>query len=223
MDFFNLPKNTIVNRVVPKNSFDKHTNTKQKKQFSDKVLRITWIHKLSGKTTNLKSKEIHEIQIFKIELKVPEEIPQVLSTVDKAIPYPIIFCIQYEEKVYFSASVKHLHPTNENIAVIDWAFSSNWYPLSNFPYKLNLKSSLDFVFKDFCIQLSGRDDLRAKSLGKLVEFHQEKYALETEIEKLKQQISKSKSYKRKVELNLELREKEKALKQFNFDSRMIPR
>jgi len=211
MNFFELPINTRVNRVIPKNTFDSYTNTKQKKLFTDKISRITWTHKLSKKTTNLKSIHIEEIQVFNVELKIFEPIPQLLIIIDKAIPYPIIFNIHHEGKVYCSTSIKHEHPTNENNAIIDWTFATDWMELSQFRYNLNLKVSLDEVHKDFCIQLSRRDDMRKKSINQIVEFHKEKYALESEIDKLNLQISRSKIFKEKVELNLKVKEKEKSL------------
>ena len=36
----NLPKSTVVKKVIPKNAFDAYTNTKQKKAFADKIVRI---------------------------------------------------------------------------------------------------------------------------------------------------------------------------------------
>ncbi len=211
MELLKLPINTQVNRVIPKNTFDSYTNTRQKKLFTDKVLRIAWTHKLSKQTTNLPSKEIKEIQVFRIELKTCEAIPQILSIIDKAIPYPIIFIIHYEEKVYCATSIKHPHPTNENNAVVDWTFTSDWMEATKFSLKLNLKGSIEEAHKDFCLQLSGREDLKKKSMDQIVKFHQEKHALELEIEKLKQQISRSRRFKEKVELNLKLKEKEKEL------------
>lgn len=214
MDILKLPISTQVNRVIPKNTFDSYTNTKQKKLFTDKVLRITWTHKLSKETTNLPSIDIEEIQIFKIELKTCEAIPQVIGIIDKAIPYPIIFFIQYGEKVYSATSIKHPHPTNQNNTVVDWTFTSDWIETSQISLKLSLKGSIDETHKDFCLQLSGRDDLKKKSIGQIVEFHQEKFALESEIEKIKQQILRSKRFKEKVELNLKLKGKEKELNHF---------
>lgn len=209
MEIFNLSVNTKVNRVIPKNTFESYTNTKQKKEFTDKVIRIIWTNKLSQSTTNLKCVETQEIQIFKIELKIFEKIPQIISIIDKAIPYPIIFIIQYKEQSYFSTSVKHPHPTNEDNAVIDWTFNSDWKENTIPPYQINLKSSLDEVHKDFCIQLSGNQELKGKHINKIVEYQKEKYSLENEINKLKQQITRSKSFKEKVELNLRLKELEK--------------
>jgi hypothetical protein len=211
MELLKLPINTQVNRIIPKNTFDSYTNTRQKKLFTDKVLRIMWLHKLSKLTTNLPSKDIQEIQVFRIELKACEAIPQILNIIDKAIPYPIIFLVQCGEKVYCATSVKHPHPTNENNSVVDWTFTSDWMEATKFSLKLNLKGSIDEAHKDFCLQLSGRYDLKKKSIDQIVKFQQEKQALESEIGKLKQQISRSKRFKEKVELNLRLKEKEKEL------------
>ncbi len=216
MDFFDLPKNTAVRRVVPKNAFDSYTNTKQKKQLVDKVHRITWTHKLSALTVNLSAVQIKEIQVFKIELRLLEEIPELLKVIDKAIPYPIIFFVQFEEQAYLATSSKHLHPINEDNAIIDWSFTSQWFPLANVPYKLNLKVSLDQVHKDLCLQLSGKTKEQISSMEELVSNQQRKLDLEKSIAKITAQISKSKQFNEKVKLNLKLKlkEKEKELKNY---------
>lgn len=87
MDFFNLPKSTKFGKVIPKNSFDAFTDTKQKKAFSDCIKRITWTNKLSKETINLIGKDIEEIQVFRIELKQKVEISKLLEVIDKAISY----------------------------------------------------------------------------------------------------------------------------------------
>ena len=212
MEHFNLPRSTQVNRVVPKNAFDVYTNTKQKKGFTDKILRITWTHKLSADTINLDGTDISEIQLFKIELKEFSTITPIIEIIDKAIPYPIIFWVQHEDYVYLSTSAKHPHPIKEDIAVIDWTFTTNWSKGKAIEqYQLNLKQSLDAIFKDFCLQLAGKTDLKSQSLGVIVEQEQAINALEKEITKLKGQVKKSKQFNRKVELNRALQAKEKEL------------
>jgi hypothetical protein len=89
MELFKLPHTAKVNRVIPKNAFDSYTTAKQKKQFTYLIARITWTHKLSKDTVNLEGKDIKEIQVFRIELKVKEEIQTVLDIIDKSIPYNI--------------------------------------------------------------------------------------------------------------------------------------
>ena len=79
MELFNLPNTTKVNKVIPKNTFDSYTTTKQKKLFSELIARIIWTYKISTDTVNLVAKEIKEIQVFRIELKVKQDIQQVLE------------------------------------------------------------------------------------------------------------------------------------------------
>ena len=131
MDFFNLPSRTKVGRVVPKNAFDEYTNTKQKKLFIDCIQRITWTHKLSADTLNLDTKDIQEIQVFKVELKQKSDILKILEIINKSIPYHIVFWVEHNQEAYISTASKHPHPTNEDIAVIDWTFTSDWFNKDN--------------------------------------------------------------------------------------------
>lgn len=213
MDFFNLPSRTKVGRVVPKNAFDEYTNTKQKKQFTDGIQRITWTHKLSSETVNLEAKDIKEIQVFKVELKEQTDILKILEIINKAIPYHIVFWVEFKEQAYISTAAKHPHPTNEDISVVDWTFASEWFNMATTPFQFNLKSSLDTVFKDLCVQLTGKPDLSKKSMDSILQNQQEIDQLKKEIAKLKSAISRSKQFNEKVDLNLKLKEAEKNLNQ----------
>lgn len=204
MEVFNLPSSAKVGKVIPKNAFESYTNTRLRKLLIDIIARITWLYKLSPETLNLEANEIKEIQIFKIELKVKDEIPAILDLIDKAIPYNIIFIIEKDVEIYLSTSVKHPHPLNDNNAVIDWRFRTDWFLSNENKYSLNLKKSLDAVYHDFCNQLSGAPKMASKSLKDLVEYKQQVYTLEKEIEKLKTSITNCKQFNRKVELNLKL-------------------
>lgn len=207
MELFNLPNTARVNRVIPKNAFDAYTNSKQKKLFTDQILRITWIQKLSPETVNLESKEIKEIQIFKIELKIREEIQPLIEIIDKAIPYNIIFIIEASGSIYLTTSIKHPHPINNDNSVIDWTFKTAWFSPSLNTYSLNLKKSLDAVYHDFCTQLSGDRRGASKTLQDLVHYNKQIDDLEKEITQLKKNIKNSKQYKYKVELNLLLKQR----------------
>lgn len=210
--FTNLPPTTIFGRVIPKNAFDKFTNTKQKKQFTDLVSRISWTHKLSKKTINLKAEEIEEIQIFKIELKSKIEISQLLNLIDKSISYHIIFWIQYADEAYISASLKHPNPVNEDVSVIDWSFVSEWFKISDLKYSLKLKESIDLIIKDLCVQLSGKPEMIKKSTSDFIDYERRVQQLKSEIKKLNASIKKDPQFNRKVELNLQLKSKEAELK-----------
>lgn len=213
MDFFDLPARTKVGRVIPKNAFEKYSNAKQKKLFKEGIKRITWTHKLSTDTINLPAGEVTEIQLFKIELKSKLDILKLLELISKAIPYHIIFWVTIEERAYISTAAKHSHPTNENVAVIDWVFSSDWFSVEETPYKLNLKTSLDAVFKDLCIQLSDKPDLTEQPIDDIIKKQQEIGRLKKKIDKLEAAVKRSKQFKEKVELNMQLKEIEKELEE----------
>jgi len=212
MEYFDLPKRTKVGRVIPKKSFAQYTNTKQQKIFTDKIQRITWTNKLSVETINLEGEDIKELQLFKIELKTFASIPQVLEIIDRSIPYAIIFSVHFEDNMYLSTSAKHAHPLNENKAVLDWTFSTSWFKNNTITkYQLNLKKSLDAVYKDFCLQVSGKLEMQSKPFNVIIENEQSIHRLEKEIDRLKSKIKKCKQFNQKVELNMELQGKEREL------------
>lgn len=215
MDFFNLPVRTKVGRVVPKNAFDEYTNTKQKKLFTDCIQRISWTHKLSADTVNLDAKHIQEIQVFKVELKQKSDILKILEIINKSIPYHIVFWVEHDQEAYISTASKHSHPTNDDVAVIDWTFTSDWFNKDDNSYAFNLKGSLDAVFKDLCVQLTGKPELDKQSLDSILKNQQEVDSLKNEISKLKSAISRSKQFNHKVELNQKLHRLEFKLKSLN--------
>jgi hypothetical protein len=208
MDLFNLPPTTAVNRVVPKNAFDSYATARQKKLFTNLVLRITWTHKLSSKTINLDGTEIKEIQLFRIELKEKEDIRPVLEIIDKAIPYPIIFIVEYEGSIYLSTSPKHPHSVKPDNCVIDWTFKTDWIMAADNKYHLNLHKNLDAIYQDFCTQLSGTPQFTQKSIHDLVAHSQLVDSLQKEISRLKASITKARQFKQKMELNMRLKETE---------------
>jgi AmiR/NasT family two-component response regulator len=214
MDFFNLPSRTNVGRVVPKNAFDKYTNTRQKKLFSDGIQRITWTHKLSTETVNLDAKDIKEIQVFKIDLKERSNILKILELINQAIPYCIVFWVEFKDQAYISTAAKHPHPTNEDVSVVDWAFTSDWFKTATTPYHFNLRTSLDAVFKDLCVQLTRRPGLFKKSMAFILQNQQEIDQLKNELAKLKSAISRSMQFNEKVDLNLKLKEVETKLNKY---------
>jgi hypothetical protein len=217
MELFSLPISTRVNRVIPKNAFDSYTSAKQKKLFTELITRISWLYKISPETINLESKEIKEIQIFRIELKVKQEIPLVLDIIDKSIPYNIIFIVEYDGSVYLSTSSKHKHPINEDNSVIDWTFKSEWFKPSENHYSLELRKSIDTIYHDFCVKLSGKTNMAARPIQELIHLKKNIDSLEREISKLKTAIAGTKQFNSKVELNLKLKKLEAELANMNID------
>ncbi len=200
---FDLPKSTKIQKVIPKNAFDSYTNLRQKKLFSEKIQRITWANKIAFDTIGITGVEVSEIQLFRIELKEKTIIKDLLSIIEKSIPYHIIFWIEYGNEFYISTSAKHIHPQNENMAVIDYTFTTGWKLIEDNTYKIELKNNLDWIFKNVCDQLKSVDT-ETKSISDLVDKQKQRDAILKEIEKLKSEIAKCKQFSKKVELNLKL-------------------
>ena len=207
-----LPHTSIVNRVVQKNSFDKFINTKQKKLFSEYVDKIKWANKLSTQTVKLEGKDIKEIQVFEILLKKKHTAEDVLNIIDRFIPYHIIFVLRFDNELMYSVAQKHPNPNSEDNSVVDWRFTSNWVNDSADAFKLNLKKSLDDVFTDFCLQVSGKVENQNKSLQEIIGKEQKRKQLLIDINKLESEIKSCKQFNLKVELNLKLNEKKIELK-----------
>jgi len=201
---FNLPKSTIVKKVIPKNAFDAYTNTRQKKIFSEKILRITWTNKVSQDTINITGKDVLEIQFFDIELKDKLNIKDLLVIIDKAIPYHIIFTIKFNDEYYISTSAKHIHPTNDDNAVIDYTFSTDWRNENDMLLSIELKSNLDWIYKSFCSQFISSEK-KSKNLQEIIENEKRLDSIKKEIDKIKSEISRCKQFNKKVELNLQLK------------------
>ncbi|WGP04829.1 DUF4391 domain-containing protein [Bacillus subtilis] len=79
---------------VPKGKFYELGNvgTAVREMFVSEVHRITWIYKLAEETINLPgSTGVPEVQVFQIDTHCNDVSEPVLTAIDKAIPYPIVF------------------------------------------------------------------------------------------------------------------------------------
>ena len=199
-----LPTSTIVDKIVPKNSFDEYATTKQKKLLTSFVARIKWLHKLSNQTVNLQGKEVIEIQVFELELKEQTNINELLLLINRVIPYPILFVIRHNEEIMYSISKKHTHPTNENQAVVDWTFSTSWKNVLEDEFEISLSNSLDSVFQEICFKISGKNQGKEKDIETFIAKEQQLKQLNSEIEKTQKAIDKCRQFNKRVELNQKL-------------------
>ena len=98
---YNFPKAAGFGRMLAKSKIYAHAtpSSKVKELFVKEIEKITWSYKLSPTTINLPASEgVQEIQVFTISLKTGKLSPDVLHTIDKAIPSPILFELKYGGK-----------------------------------------------------------------------------------------------------------------------------
>lgn len=97
---YRWPAAAKFDRRVPKEKFYGHGTVTPavREKFVAEVQRITWAYKLAETTINLAgSTAVPEIQIFEIDAKCRDVTESVLTSIDKAIPFPIIFEINRDD------------------------------------------------------------------------------------------------------------------------------
>ena len=175
----------------------KHT---ERIEFSKYIQRITWKYKLAESTIRIKKwKKVEEIQIFEILLKERVIPHKILSTIDKIIPYPILYECKCEDHVAYAISYeKEYYNTDWDE---DITFDLSWI-------------NLDRVYENIISKFITDEHIESEeSFNNLIDWKHKIEILEKEIEKLKLKIKKELQFKNKVKYNMELQEKEKEFKE----------
>lgn len=212
---FIYPAKAAFNRVLPKTKL--YANAKPSKSLKEKfvsqISEIVWKYKLSPDTTNLAARdEFTEIQIFDILLKDPELSAEVLSVIDKAIPYPIFFRLCYEQRIKGMAAFKRLAADGSGKWLVDEYFATDWVdstkPAMPLPVALDLKTLYEQMLFMY-IDLSPREGEALETLVervKLIRKHRR------ELQALEAKMNCEKQFNRKVELNARVREIQERLR-----------
>ena len=93
-------KSTLVGKPVPKTAFYRNleVNAKMKQRFVDSVESITWTAKLAPSTLSVADgKTVHEIAVFRIELKGEAVPTDVLVFIDRLMPRHTLFLLQHDD------------------------------------------------------------------------------------------------------------------------------
>lgn len=199
---FNLPKEAIVNKHIPKNKFYEKAalSSRIQREFVDKIQKITWKYKLAEETIGIsKTEAVTEIQIFDIELK-EEVIPtSILKVIDKSIPYQILYRLIFNENIAYGITLK------ESNKVENYYFSE-WNENLNFDFTgISLERLYQKLVKVFIKGDKKEDD----SFSELISRDSRIKELEKEINGMQSKMKKEKQFNRQVEINkvlLEMKE-----------------
>ena len=209
---YQYPEKALVNRTIPKTKFyEKADITKTVKDaFIRQIQNIVWAYKLSPETINLNTtKDLLEIQVFNIALKVMDIDEKVLLAIDKAIPHPIIFQLNFEDRIQVKLAYKRINEADPSKWIFDQYFSSPWIDSEEIhtskialPIALNLTNLYEQILKELL-------PLKAKTSENIKE-QTERYSLieqkKKEIEQIEKKIRNEKQFNKKVELNSKLKE-----------------
>ena len=138
--------------VVPKKAIFEAagSNTSEKKIFTDLIKRIKWCYKFTEDNLRVSPylddvRNYIEVEVISIELKYDNvhkisagkfkedsEIDDIVKTVMRFIPYPIILTTQYENELkFYVAHIRESKSDSDKIVIDDKILSTNWMDIDN--------------------------------------------------------------------------------------------
>jgi hypothetical protein len=106
---YQYPPQTALKRVIPKSRIydGVGASTALRERFARELDQIVWAHKLAPETLNLPATAaVPEIQVFRLLLKGEALHEDILRAIDRAIPFPLLFEIQSQDRVMAAAAYK---------------------------------------------------------------------------------------------------------------------
>lgn len=202
------PKQAAFGRVLPKSKIYEHAgaNTRLKDLFVEQVEQIVWAFKLAPETIHLPERPgVPEIQIFSIQLKTPELHPDVLRCIDGAIPFPILFELNFEDKTRVIAAHKRPNEADPSRWVLSDYFMTEWLPSSRERTDMPIALHMGGLYEQLLYRLIPLPARPQETLTELVARVEAAQAKQREVDKMAARLAKEKQFNRKVELNAALR------------------
>jgi len=228
MTLYEWPRAAAFGRVIPKNKIYEHagTNIALKATFVREVDQIVWSYKLAPETVNLAaSKQVTEIQIFRITARTEKLDQEVLCAIDKAISFPLIFEVVNGRRVRLAAAYKRPSEADISRWVVGEYFHGDWMQegeqLSAFPVALDmymlyerlleplvagetaqLVASVGGTFPPF---VSCTNPERAVSLEDRIAQAMAIKKQAHHVERIRSRLAREKQFNKRVAINAELR------------------
>jgi len=228
MTLYDWPRAAAFGRVIPKNKIYEHAgaNTGLKDLFVREVDQIVWSHKLAPETVNLAAtKQVAEIQVFRITARTATLDRDVLRAIDKAIPFPLIFEVAHGSRVRSAAAYKRPSEADSARWVVGDYFQGDWLPEDGarapLPVALNMGALYERLLEPL---VAGQTARLVPGIGEtpqtpvtsaaeqhpvsLEERIAQAEAIERqarEVERIKARLAREKQFNKRVAINAELR------------------
>ena len=208
---YKFPDAARFGRVISKSKIYEHAapTSKIKELFVAQVEKITWAYKLSPATINMPASDgVQEIQVFTVSLRTDELSLEVLQTIDKAIPSPILFVLSYNGKYRYAAAYKRPSEADKNKWVVSSYFQSADYADERRLEKKELPVALNMgaLYEALLLDLIPVQMRQGENLQQLIDRVEKIRKKKNEAKKLESRIKKEKQFNRRVELNRTLNE-----------------
>ena len=202
-----FPKSTLVGKHVPKTALYRNleVNAKMKQRFVDSVESITWTAKLAPSTLSVADgKTVHEIAVFRIELKGEVVPTDGLVFIDRQMPRHTLFLLQHDDDFCLLVNYKEWHDAANTRFDIVKTFQTGWTSADKLSLSLD-GQDMDAVYSAIVKQVAGADiTSEAKDIHTAVAQTKEQEALRQKIAALEAKIAKERQPKKKFELHQQL-------------------
>lgn len=212
---FRWPAAARFGRVVPKTKFYEHASasTSLRERFVADVQRITWAYKLADETIHLRSDAtVPEIQVFAIDAKGDDVGDNVLTAIDKAVPFPIIFEVHRGKgeraRARMTAAHKRLGGTTPRLSGY---FSTGWQDADAARIPLPPAIDLPALYAALLARILPIAARPGETVSAAIGRMEEARRLEREITALEQHLRAEPQFNRKVEVRRRLRDRTAAL------------
>jgi hypothetical protein len=202
---------------VPKEKFYEHGNvsTAVRENFVSEVQRITWAYKLAESTINLPgSAAVPEIQVFQIDTKTGGVADNVLSAIDNAIQYPIIFEITRatagEPQIRMVAAHKQLGSGASKLSAY---CSTGWLPAAVERQTLPTAIGLPTLYATILVPLTPVTRRPGEEMSEVADRLATLRKLEREIAALERKLRTEPQLNRKIELRRAIKTRQQELEQ----------
>lgn len=202
------PSQAAFGRPLPKTKIYEHSkvNTQLKDLFVKEVEQIVWQYKLAPETVNLPARPpVQEIQVFSLKLKTSELNLAVLRAIDGAVPFPILFELNFESRAQVVACYKRPSQVDASRWVTSAYFSSPWLPCDTPRVPLPLALDLASLYEQLLHRLVPVAPRPQEPMDALIERLERVAALQREVERTRTRMGREKQFNRKVEINATLR------------------
>ena len=182
-----------------------------RRSLDDDVHAIYWTASLKEASLHLPpGKEVTEIEVFTLALRQPRIDEALLTAIDRAIPYHILYLLTYEGRTQAWISYKETAQANEAFRVEKY-YHTDWQVAEELPLALR-GTSLDEVYENLVRAIAGeRLRLQGGSLRTAVQEDEQRAAIEKEIAALTKKRNREKQLNRKMELNARIKKLRRAL------------
>lgn len=192
-------------RVVPKTKFYEHAiiSAAARDKFVSEVQRISWAYKLADGTVHLRGDDtVPEIQVFTIAAKDNDVSDDVLTAIDRAIPFPIIFEISRAAgSTRMVASYKQLDGPTPRLSAY---FTTEWHasdaPRAPLPPALDLPGLYSGLLTPILPLVTRPGEGLPAAIGRIDQTRK----LERDVAALEKKLRNEPQFNRKVELRRQL-------------------